>query len=189
MAIATENILVRNIYGGVGKQVVFRQRGEKTIMAKWPSIDKNRKPTPGQSAAQLAFQKAVYFAQYVRRDEKLTAIYKKLARKGQSIYHAAISDAKMAPELSEPQLSDYTGQPGQQLIITAIDNYKVEKVLCSIFAAGGQLLESGEAIQLDNDQDWAYTATVENTSLSGTTIRFSAFDVPKNETVINITIN
>lgn len=188
MAIATENILVRNIYGGIGKQVVFRQRGEKTIMAKWPSIDKNRKPTPGQSAAQLEFQKAVYFAQYVRRDEKLTAIYKKLARKGQSIYHAAISDAKMAPELSDPNVTDYAGQPGQQLIITATDNYKVERVYCSIFAAGGQLLESGEAIQLHNDQDWAYTATAENPSLPGTTIRFSAFDVPRNETQLTITL-
>ncbi|MBZ5858873.1 hypothetical protein [Flavihumibacter profundi] len=188
MAIATDNILVRNIYGGLGKQVVFRQRGDKTIMAKWPSIDKNRKPTPGQSAAQQQFQVAVYFAQFARKDEQLSAIYKNLARKHQSVYHAAISDAKIAPELSDPVLKAYTGKPGQQLIITATDNYKVVSVLCSIFTPDGQLLESGEAIQLDNEYDWAYTATKENASLPGTTIRFAAFDIPKNETELVITL-
>ena len=188
MAIATENILVRNIYGGVGKQVVFRQRGDKTIMAKWPSIDKDRKPTPGQSAAQSAFQAAVYFAQHARKDEKLIAIYKKLARKDQSVYHAAISDAKVAPELTSPDISSYTGQIGDQIIITAIDNYRVTSVTCSIFTSEGEILETGEAIQLDNEDDWAYTTTKENAGLPGTTFRFAAFDIPKNETVLSITL-
>lgn len=188
MAIATENILVRNIYGGVGKQVVFRQRGDKTIMAKWPTVDKNRKPTTGQSAARSAFQEAVYFAQHARKDEKLIAIYKKLARKDQSVYHAAISDAKIAPELSNPDLSSYTGQTGDQLIITAIDNYRVISVTCSIYTPDGQLLEAGEATQLDNEDDWAYTTTKENASLAGTTIRFEAFDIPENETALSITL-
>jgi hypothetical protein len=186
MAIATDNILVRNIYGGVGKQVVFRQRGDKTIMAKWPSVDKNRKPTPGQSAARSAFQEAVYFAQHARKDEKLITLYKKLARKDQSVYHAAISDAKIAPELSHPDLRSYTGQTGDQIIITAIDNYRVTRVTCSIFTSHGQLLETGEAIQLDNEDDWAYSTTKANASLPGTTIRFAAFDIPENETELDI---
>lgn len=188
MAIATDNILVRNVYGGIGKQVVFRQRGEKTIMAKWPSIDKNRKPTAGQSIARQAFQAAVYFAQYVRRNEDLTAIYRKMARKGQSIYHAAISDAKKAPELSNPQLQAYHGHPGDPLIVTAEDNYKVARVQCSIFNPDGELLESGEAVEVENTFDWSYTATMENALLPGTTVRFSAFDIPKNETVLTISL-
>lgn len=188
MAIANDNILVRNIFGGIGKQVVFRQRGDKTIIAKWPTVDKNRIPTAGQSTARQAFQDAVYFAQEVRRNENLTAIYRKLARKGQSIYHAAISDAKKAPELSKPQLKDYYGRPGDPLTITAEDNYKVARVHCSIFSAAGQLLESGEAIEEETSFNWTYTATTENTQLSGTTIRFSAFDIPENETVLAVTL-
>ncbi|ULQ51487.1 hypothetical protein [Flavihumibacter fluvii] len=188
MAISNDNILVRNIYGGFGKQVVFRQRGDKTIMAAWPTVDKNRKPTPDQSIAQSAFQRAVYFAQFARKDENLIAVYKKLARKGQSVYHAAISDAKMPPELSNLQVDGYTGRPGQQLIITATDNYKVARVQCSIFAPDGQLLESGEAVRQFNDYHWAYTTTHENTSLPGTTVKFSAFDIPENETVLTLTL-
>lgn len=189
MAIATDNILVRNIYGGLGGQVVFRQRGDMTIMAKWPTIDKDRKPTPGQATAREAFQAAVYFAQQVRRDETLSALYQKLARKGQSIYHAAISDAKKAPELNNPQLLEYFGRPGDPLTITASDNYSVARVLCSIFTPDGQLLESGAATEDAVAADrWTYITTCINSRLAGTTIRFSAFDIPENETVLSITL-
>ena len=82
----------------------------------------------------------------------------------------------------------YTGAPGSSILVRAVDDFRVAGVQVQIYAAGGALLEKGEAVQQVNGVDWSYTATLANATLTGTMIRAIATDVPGNEGILEVTL-
>ena len=57
-----------------------------------------------------------------------------------------------------------------------------------IYAAGGTLLEKGNAVQKSSGIDWTYTATLANSPLSGSKINSIATDVPGNQGMLQVTL-
>jgi hypothetical protein len=73
--------------GAFGKQLVFKVRGKKTFVSKYPDMSKV-KPTEKQLAEKDRFGDAVRFALNIVRDPEKKAAYK--VEKGKSVYHTAI---------------------------------------------------------------------------------------------------
>jgi hypothetical protein len=85
-----------------------------------------------------------------------------------------------APDIQEIDLTDYSGDPGDTIRIRVTDGFRVEKVLVTITNSNGTQVETGTAVQQDNDVDWVYTATASNTNLTGDKITIQAQDLPGN---------
>ncbi len=88
MAIVRNNQLTRALSGRIGN-LVFRQRNGKTVVYSLPRA--YPPPTARQRSRRIQFAKAVSLAKFSISDEVQKAFFKSIARKGQSIYHAALS--------------------------------------------------------------------------------------------------
>ncbi len=91
MAIIQSNILLTQISGMLGKQVVFRRCGDKIVMANRP-FRKKKHAVGGQAVGTSNFQIAVAKARTLLRDPVKKAEYQAKAKKGQTAYHAMISE-------------------------------------------------------------------------------------------------
>ena len=90
MAIAKKNALIDALSGAVGN-VILKQYQYGLVISKRPDRSKVKLSVP-QKKANAKFKKAVAYAQSVLKDTALQKIYKKKLKKGQSLYHAALSD-------------------------------------------------------------------------------------------------
>lgn len=79
----------KGMTGAIGKQIVFRNRGDDTFASKYPDMS-NVVPSELQLEYKDLFGDAVRFAQDIIRDPVKKASYKH--PKGKSVYHTAISD-------------------------------------------------------------------------------------------------
>lgn len=75
--------------GTFGKQLVFRNRGGKTFVSKYPDMSKVV-PSEAQLEYKSLFREAVHYAQSIIRDPKKKAAYK--VKKGATVYNTAIKD-------------------------------------------------------------------------------------------------
>lgn len=188
MASSNENVITQTYSGKFGKQLVFRRRGDKSIMAKKPRKRKGNAGTELQVAFREKFNTAVLYAQEARNNPELMAAYAAKRRDNQTAFNVAFLDAYKGPVVSNLRTEGYTGEAGQQILVKAVDNFRVEKVTVQITGADGNILEEGQAQKLSNAIDWAYTTTVANPALAGTTLRISAQDVPMNVTTLEATL-
>ena len=89
MAEISDNIVMKNMSGAIGKQLVFRRVNGKTIACKYP----NRSQvvyTEEQIQYRTVFAKASAYASSILKDPAKRAAYK---RHGEtSVYHSAIKD-------------------------------------------------------------------------------------------------
>ena len=78
--------------GSIGKVIVFKRYGKRTIVGKFPDDSKNdSKPTKEQEKRRIRFKRAVAYAKYVLTDPKLKAKYAR--KKGhRNAYQAALAD-------------------------------------------------------------------------------------------------
>jgi hypothetical protein len=79
----------KGMRGSIGKQIVFRKRGDDTFASKYPDMS-NVIPSELQLEYKDTFGDAVRFAQGIIRDPVKKAAYKH--PKGKSVYHTAIGD-------------------------------------------------------------------------------------------------
>lgn len=173
------NDLVMGSSGRIGDQLVYRQRGGKTIIAKRPRRT-GIPPSAMQLEVQELFSEAVLYAKSVIADEAKKAIYKAKAKPYQSAYNLALADFCRPPAIKKYDVSGYSGQVGDQLSIRAIDDFKVEWVKLLIKDSADSMIEEGLAVLSANKLDWIYTATVVNPSLVGSKLSISAADMPGN---------
>lgn len=173
------NDLVKGSSGRIGDQLVYRQRGGKTIIAKRPKRT-GIPPSAMQVEIQELFAEAVLYAKSVIADESKKAIYKAKTKPGQSAYNLALSDFCRAPEIKKYNALNYAGQVGDEISIRAIDDFKIDWVKLQIKDSTDNLIEEGSAVLSANHVDWIYTATVVNTILAGSKLIISAADLPGN---------
>lgn len=175
------NDLVKGSSGRIGDQLVYRQRGGKTIIAKRPR-PKTKPDTTGQIATRELFYNAVLYAKTVIANEATKAIYQAKTQGNQTAYNLAVSDFCKAPEIKLCNSSDYTGLVGQVISIRATDDFKVESVRLEINDSSNAAIEEGAAVLGTNGVDWIYTTTAANALLEGTKLIVSAADIPGNIT-------
>ena len=91
MARTTANSLLKNISGQVGKQLVFKQYHDKTVVTKYPDMS-GIEASPRQINNRSLFRDAVDYARQISRDPLLKQAYAKKTRAGESVYHYALKE-------------------------------------------------------------------------------------------------
>ena len=191
MANMNENLLVRGARGNVGKQFIYRKRGNDTHLVRMPVIDKNAAPTAKQEKTQDLFAAASLYAQGAIANPELKKQYGKKAKtsRGTTAFNIAFRDYLKAPVVKDIDTENYNGTPGSTIAIIAKDNFRVESVTVSIVTATGELIEEGSAVLHPIDRNkWTYTARQSNAAPPGTVIKATARDLPGNKGALTITI-
>jgi hypothetical protein len=67
----TSNLLLKKLSGSIGKQLVVKQYGDKTVITAFPTYNKRRKPSKGQVQVRELMAEANYRARGIIADEKL----------------------------------------------------------------------------------------------------------------------
>ncbi|MVT40037.1 hypothetical protein GO495_05545 [Chitinophaga oryziterrae] len=187
MARADNNLFMSNLSGTIGNQMTIRHRGGSTIVSKKQKKSKKRS-TEAQLEVQEKFSGAILYANKVMLDPDLKALYKAVALPGQNAHNMAVRDARNPPEIKSVITDNYTGNAGDQIVVRAIDVFRVFQVVVAIYTAAGALLEQGNAVMGRNSIDWTYTATKKNTALKGGKIVAMAEDLPGNQTYSEISM-
>ena len=184
MAKSKNNVVTHGLSGLIGDLLVFRQRANKTIVADRPRPF-SKPPTAMQLGIQNRFNKAAMYAKNAILDPLMRAAYQAVAKLGQSAFNRAFKDYQLAPEFYEDvDLSTYTGAIGDEILVSVIDDFRVNDVKVQIMNPDESVLEEGDAVQSVNGLDWIYTCTAVNADVSGTKIIFTAIDLPGNRTVL-----
>ena len=173
----------------MGKQYVYKQRGDNTHMAKMPRINKNLVATERQVKVRDLFAEGALYAQGVVSSPELKKEYAKKAPAGKTAYNMAFRDFLKAPVVKSIDASKYNGTPGTPIVIKAKDDFRVASVMVSIHSATGTLIEQGEAtLNPINRNQWIYSTVQSNTSITGSIISATARDLPGNEGKLDVTV-
>lgn len=189
MAHSNNSAITGKLSGSINKELVFRDWDGKTVVAKSP---KKSKATP--DAAALArrekFQIASRYAKSIidSQDKSMAEAYAASLRPRQNAYSRALEDFIKPPVVEKIETREYTGVPGNKIVVRSWDDFRLKNLRVEIFAGNGTLLESGNATQNDNGIDWTYTATVANSPVTGSKIKAVATDVPGNEGMLEIVL-
>jgi len=168
------------LHGKLGG-LVFRRCGDKIIVTRLPKI-RSRTPTPSEVAHRERFKLAAAYGSSVRADPAAKAIYLATARERQiSLTALCVADYLKRPVVEDIDLSQYTGQPGGTIRITAKDNFEVVGVEVAITTENGQLLEHGSATYDLITRTWVYKASASAPG-SRVSIEVTASDRPGNKT-------
>jgi hypothetical protein len=92
MAILSENSLLKDLSGHIGKKMLFKKYRDKTVVTAYPDINKNKKKSPLQKLRQGWFEDAVAYAQNIIRNRELKKQYEQKVKKGKSVYNYAIKE-------------------------------------------------------------------------------------------------
>lgn len=185
MAESTDNVVMYGMRGLVGKLLVFKNFFGKTIVARRPRRT-DAPPLPEQLERQERFRLAAIYAKNAIAVPLTKAEYEAAAKPGQTAFNIALADFFKAPEVSNPDVSAYTGAANQKLRVRAVDNFKVASVTVSIEQADGTPVESGNAVMTADGINWEYTTKSVNAVLAGSKVLFTATDLPGNSTTLEI---
>lgn len=181
MAESKNNIITHGLSGKVGDLIVFSQRNGKTIVSRAPR-DKTTEDTQNQKDHKRKFQRAILYSKGVMSNPDTKEEYEaKVDRsRGITAHNVAVADFLNVPDIDSIDVSAYTGKVGDLIKIVALDDFAVKMVTVKIENGDGTLVEQGQAV--DNGAEWIYTATANNSDLSGDKITITATDNPDNLT-------
>lgn len=91
MAELNGTTLLHGLRGAIGKQLVFKKYGDKTVVSKYPDMTRVM-PSARQKERQELFAKAVAYARAINRNPEQKAIYLKKVKKGESVYQYALKE-------------------------------------------------------------------------------------------------
>jgi hypothetical protein len=189
MAKIINNGLVTGARGKFRKQFVYKKRGDDLLLVGMPTFDKNRVITPEQEKVRDRFTAAVDFAKAMIVSTEYGKYYQAKATKTVSAYNIAFRDYQKAPVVRGIDASEYSGAIGSTIEVNATDDFAVIKVKMSIRSSNGDLIEEGFATLKPIDHNlWIYMATKLNASVTGCIITATAFDIPGNKGVLEVTI-
>lgn len=179
MAKSKDNIVMQGASGRIGRNLVFRQRGDQTIIAKTPRIPTDRVMTAKQVVVQNKFYDATQYAKSVMLDDDLKAMYKKKANVNQSAYNVAFKDYFVNPELRRVDDRAYEGEVGDVISFQVKDVFMLQSLNVEILDAQDAIIESGAAVLKDkSDSVWLYVATVQNVDFMDCKYRVTMIDQP-----------
>lgn len=91
MAVVNNNSILAALKGALGKEIVFKQYRDKTVVAKYPDMS-HLKPTEPQKKQRAKMKEANVYASMVCKDAKLRKKYEKKLIAGESVYQRARRD-------------------------------------------------------------------------------------------------
>ena len=163
MARVRRNIVVEGLAGMLASQLVFKHdKAGRTIISIKPRFDENREFTPAQMAQQERFQEATAYAKDAIQTEAVYA--EKAVGTAMSAYNVAVADWFHTPEVTEIDVSNYTGQEGQVIRARVMDDVQVTRVTMVITTDAGEVVEQGE---MTHEQGVWYTYTTVDTCPDG----------------------
>lgn len=165
MAKVENNPIVRGLSGSIGNAVFRQMPGGETWVSGKPDFSR-RKFTPKQKKNQGRFSEAVAYAKVA---QKAQPIYAELA-KGTvlSAYNVALSDWWNPPVIHSIERKEGC------IRVQASDNVMVTKVAVSILDEAGNVIEKGEAKQVESGEWWEYQVSSSMYQVSGSGYRVSA---------------
>ncbi len=171
MAKVRLNPIFEALRGQIG-DLVFRRYGDKVVVSRKPDTE-GREFSEAQLAHQERFRQAALFGKMVMADPETKTIYEQAARaKGKPVFSLTVADFFHAPSVDEVDLSGYTGAIGDEIAVTASDDFAVVGVSVSLTGVEGDVIEGGEAVETPPESGrWVYTATA--VVLPGTTVRMA----------------
>jgi hypothetical protein len=189
MAHSNNSVITGKLSGMLGKELVFRDWENKTVVAKAPKA-KVGEPDAGQLQRQEKFLLASRYAKAVKdgTDQGIKDAYTAALRPRQNLYSRAMEDFLNSPVVNSVSTNAYTGGVGSTITVRAVDDFRVTSVQVEIYAASGTLLEKGNAVQQTNGLDWTYAVTQANAVLTGSKINAIATDVPGNTGTLAVTL-
>jgi len=184
MSKSRNNPLTEGLSGKLGKCLVFRRVAGETVLAVAPR-PQSGEPTEQQLAQRNKFRMAAAYATGQMDDPAAKILYQEVAKRKQykSARTLAVADYFNAPSILLVDMSAYTGAVGSKILIHAEDELEVKSVSVDVVNAAGATIEKGLAIQRQKSSVWEYTASIENTSLTGTKVVITATDRPGNSAV------
>jgi hypothetical protein len=189
MARIKNNVLVKGASGNLGKQVVYKQRGNDTHMALMPKTRKDASPTEKQEGVRELFTEAAQYAKGAVSSPDIKKEYQKKASNTNTAYNIAFRDFLKAPVVKSIDTGRYDGSPGSTIVVKAKDDFRVVEVVVSIHNAAGVLVEKGNAVLNPLDRNkWIYTATQQNATVAGSVISAKALDLPGNSAMLDLPI-
>ena len=91
MAQSTASVILHKMRGQIGKQIVVKQYGKKTVITAYPDMS-NIKPSKLQKQRRQKFAAAIGYAQSIIHDPVRKAAFAKKLKKGARVYNAAIKE-------------------------------------------------------------------------------------------------
>jgi hypothetical protein len=180
------------MYSGRVGDIVLRNYGGKSVMAKRPDCSKVVK-SPAQLANMAKFAKAAKYSKAVKNDPQQSEDYIKMKKKTKykDVYHAAMSDFLTRPKVQKVDLVSYRGLKGNVIRISAYDKFRVETVSVMILNNKGQIIEKGPAVakSFSVNREWDYIATMENVDYMGGRVEIRVSDRPGNVVRSSIDFN
>jgi hypothetical protein len=177
------NPLLKGASGMLGKTFICRQgRDGRLVMSNRPKRPENL--TVHQLAVKSKFLQAVTYAKGQMLIPDAKAEYETgMSYKLNSAYGVAVADYLKGPQIHGVDSTEYRGQVGEKLVISATDNFKVTNVQVEIRSATNELIEEGNAnVNLENPMLWVYVSKTANNDLTGSKVIVKAKDKPNNIT-------
>ena len=91
MARLPANAALSKMSGQLGKQIVFKQYGDKTVVTQYPDMSRV-KPSLLQKHKRSIFKEAVAYAKIINRNPELKKKYLEKVKPGESVYHYALKE-------------------------------------------------------------------------------------------------
>jgi hypothetical protein len=91
MAILSSSTPLEGISGTLGKELVFKKYGDKTVVSRYPDMS-HVKPTLLQQEKRKLFAEAVAYAREIARNPVKKATYTEKLPPGTSVYHFALKE-------------------------------------------------------------------------------------------------
>jgi hypothetical protein len=181
MATVKDNYVVQGTAGAVGELLIFRQRGGKTFISKFPRPS-SVQPTEKLKSVRTSFASCIAYAKKVVKDPVKKALYQAAVVGGQTAFNKATSDA-----LNPPKIYNIRVDQNAFIIVEAVDDFMVAGVTISIHDLSGNLIEEGKAEILENGPEWRYI--IQKIQTAGSRITALAVDLPGNRASLSIDID
>lgn len=181
MAQVKKNFIIKGLSGRVGRNLVFKNYGSKTVVSAYPDMSKV-KLSVKQKKENKRFKEAMAYAKSQMSDPDSKAAYKAKTIGLQKPHNLAIADFYHPPEIGHVDVSIAKSGQADRIFIEATDDFMVVKVDVEITGAEGYRNESGEAMPV-NEGKWLYVVQGVYPSVEGLKITVKAWDKPGNCTV------
>ena len=178
MAQVKDNIITKGLSGRVGKNIVFKNYGSKTVVSAYPDMS-NIKLSAKQKKENNRFKEAMAYAKGQMGDPDSGAAYKARATGLQKPHNVAIADFYHPPEIGHVDVSIAKTGQADRIFIDATDDFMVVKVEVEITGEEGSQNESGQAMPI-NEGKWLYVVQGVYPSVEGLKITVRAWDKPGN---------
>ena len=152
MARLYSNIVILGSNGLVGGHFTDRKTHvERSILSRKPLLDDYRKAHDARRAHESAIRESTTYANFAQTQDVYIT---KAKRMGVTPYCIALTDWFEAPKVLEINVDGWTGKIGQTIRVKARDNLMVARVTLVIRDAEENVLEMGEALQLEPGSAW-----------------------------------